>query len=498
MRQLLIGFLLLGMALPVAAQAAAPATTTEDVSIPVDELKVLVKPLTREELETEIEAWYERVREKAGAISAAQQSVKKTREAIDEAGEDPAAAQRSIQEATQAEEQASTGIEDPEAAAAAETAGEPADSEASDTEERLEAQATAQKDKALEGLAALQAEQTALIERFRVVLDSFARKGGEAQPYEQYVDALQAVELDPSGIEETWAAARGWLRSDEGGIRLAWRIFAFLGILVVFWVLARAVAALTHRGLERSSRMSLLARSLIERSIRNVVIGVGLLVAVASLGVEIGPLLAAVGAAGFIVGFALQGTLSNFASGLMILTYRPFDVGDVVEAGGVTGKVAEMNLVSTTFLTFDNQKIIVPNNSIWGNVITNVTAEDVRRVDLTFGVAYDAELERVERVLHETVHNHKLVLDDPEPVIKLHELADSAVVYVCRPWTRTEDYWTVYWDITHTVKDRFDAEGISIPFPQREIHLRHDGAATEGAGGARGTEPAPAEPGSSA
>jgi small conductance mechanosensitive channel len=182
----------------------------------------------------------------------------------------------------------------------------------------------------------------------------------------------------------------------------------------------------------------------------------------------------------------------------MILTYRPFDVGDVVEAGGVTGKVAEMNLVSTTFLTFDNQKIIVPNNSIWGSVITNVTAENVRRVDLTFGVAYDAELDQVERVLHETVHNHKLVLDDPEPVIKLHELADSAVVYVCRPWVRTEDYWTVYWDLTRTVKDRFDAEGISIPFPQREIHLRHDGAATEGAGGAQGTEPAPAEPGSSA
>jgi small conductance mechanosensitive channel len=156
---------------------------------------------------------------------------------------------------------------------------------------------------------------------------------------------------------------------------------------------------------------------------------------------------------------------------MMILMYRPFDVGDVVEAGGVKGRVNKMSLVNTTFLTLDNQRLIVPNNLIWQSVITNVTAQRTRRIDLMFGISYEDDVEKAERVLLEIVESHEAVLDDPEPVIKLHELGDSSVNFIVRPWVKTGVYWETYWDLTKAVKLRFDEEGISIPFPQRDVHV---------------------------
>jgi small conductance mechanosensitive channel len=198
---------------------------------------------------------------------------------------------------------------------------------------------------------------------------------------------------------------------------------------------------------------------------------IGFAIALTALEIDITPILAAIGAAGFIIGFALQGTLSNFASGLMILINRPFDEGDVVEAGGVTGTVKAMNLVSTTFRTFDNQTIHVPNNSIWGSVITNITANDTRRVDMQFGIGYEDDFEEAERIIRDVVDSHELVLKDPEPAVVLHELADSCVNIVCRPWVNTSDYWKVKTEVTRRVKQRFDEAGISIPFPQRDVHV---------------------------
>jgi len=195
------------------------------------------------------------------------------------------------------------------------------------------------------------------------------------------------------------------------------------------------------------------------------------LVALSQLGVSLGPLLAGLGIAGFIIGFALQDTLSNFASGMLILIYRPFDVGDFVEAGGVMGTVSHMSIVNTTFKTIDNQVLVVPNNKIWSSVITNVTAQRTRRVDLKITVSYSDDLNKVEQVLNSIVDEHDAVLDEPAPVIKLHELGDSGVMFVVRPWVKTEDYWPTYWDLLRSVKDRFDAEGITIPFPQRDVHM---------------------------
>jgi small conductance mechanosensitive channel len=232
-----------------------------------------------------------------------------------------------------------------------------------------------------------------------------------------------------------------------------------------------------RRGLARSKLViSSLAQDFFIKTTGRLIILFGLLIAIAQLGIEVGPLLAGLGIAGLVIGFALQDTLSNFASGLMILIYRPFDVGDVIEGGGVMGKVDQMNLVSTMVLTFDNQMLIVPNKQIWGGVIRNVTHQDKRRVDMTFGIGYSDDIPKAEKVLAEIVTSQKKVLKDPEPVIRLHELGDSSVNFVVRPWSKTDEYWDVYWDITREVKRRFDEEGISIPFPQRDVHIyREDG-----------------------
>jgi small conductance mechanosensitive channel len=143
----------------------------------------------------------------------------------------------------------------------------------------------------------------------------------------------------------------------------------------------------------------------------------------------------------------------------------------MVEAGGVFGKVNKMSIVSTTILTIDNQTIVVPNSKIWGDVIRNVTNQALRRVDLVFGISYSDDIPKAERVLMDILKQHDKVLDDPEPVVKLHKLGDSSVDFVVRPWVKAEDYWDVFWDVTRSVKMRFDEEGISIPFPQRDVHI---------------------------
>ena len=273
-----------------------------------------------------------------------------------------------------------------------------------------------------------------------------------------------------SGILSDWSASVADLVKSKGP-QLLFQLLIIIVILFIFSRLSRLAQALTKRGLRSSKvRLSKLLGDMIIAMAKNLVMLLGILIALSQVGISLGPLLAGLGIAGFIIGFALQDTLSNFASGMLILIYRPFDVGDFVTAGGVTGKVGHMSLVNTTFKTIDNQVLIVPNNLIWQSVITNVTAQRLRRVDLTFGVAYGDDVEKVERILAEIVAEHELVLEEPEPMIKLHELADSSVNFVCRPWVKTDDYWDVYWDLLRTVKLRFDAEGITIPFPQREIH----------------------------
>ena len=277
------------------------------------------------------------------------------------------------------------------------------------------------------------------------------------------------------GLLQQWLnSAKDWLI--DHGPQWAFKLLMFIVILAIFAALAKMVKRVAGRALASSRlRASRLLQDLFVSLVGKAIFLIGVLIALAQVGVQIGPVLAGLGIVGFIIGFALQETLSNFASGVMILVYRPFDVGDAIEAGGVSGKVKQMSLVSTTITTFDNQRVIVPNKKIWGDVIRNMNAEDMRRIDLLFGIGYDDDIERAEKILHEIVDDHELVLDDPAPVIKLHNLGESSVDFIVRPWVKTSDYWTAYWDITRAVKKRFDEEGISIPFPQQDMHVYHHG-----------------------
>ncbi len=258
----------------------------------------------------------------------------------------------------------------------------------------------------------------------------------------------------------------------ENGTVIMFKLLIFAAILFVFKLLANVVGKLVERSVSTSGlQLSQLLQDMIISSASRIVMITGVLIALSQIGFSLGPLLAGLGVAGFIVGFALQDTLGNFASGMMILIYRPFDNGDLIETGGVLGTVASMNLVSTTLLTIDNQTMIIPNNKIWGDVIKNITNQRHRRVDMVFGIGYGDDIEKTERVLQEIVADHEKVLELPETTIKLHKLNDSSVDFIVRPWVNTPDYWDVYWDITREVKMRFDKEGISIPFPQRDVHF---------------------------
>jgi len=462
--------------------------TTADPDVPLEDLRVMVKPLTKSELEVEANAWFELLRAKSRQISVLRLGVRKTTAAV--AADDEAEAEAALKEVEQITETAEKEVEQTEeeiTQSAQENLGveendpaeddppaepEPTDNSTSTQTDSPAVDAASElKGNLLSNINELQDERSALYDRLTIVLDSLEAKGGEVSDYRMYAEAVTRVELETSDAEAAWSAVIGWLSSKEGGQRWAWNLARFVLVLIVAYVVSRIIATVVNWLLERKVHLSQLAEQLISNTIRNILLIVGFAVALTTLEIDVTPLLAAIGATGLVVGLALQDSLSNVASGFMILINRPFDVGHVVTAGGVTGTVNRMNLVSTTFRTFDNQTIYVPNNEIWNNTITNITANDTRRVDLEFGIGYDDDFEQAEQVIMQAVEDHELVLSDPAPQVVTHTLADSSVNIVCRPWVKTENWWQVKTDITREVKRRFDDQGISIPFPQRDIHL---------------------------
>ncbi|KKD00713.1 mechanosensitive ion channel family protein [Photobacterium halotolerans] len=272
-------------------------------------------------------------------------------------------------------------------------------------------------------------------------------------------------------IVSAWAESlKTWLIDNTP--QVLFKVFIFALVLLLFRLLKNLTRKVVKRAVASPNlKMSQLMQDFFISMSGKAVFFLGLLIALSQVGLNLAPILTGFGVAGVIIGFALQDTLSNFASGMMLLIYRPFDVGDFVEAGGVSGKVSHMSLVNTTIRTFDNQIIIVPNSKIWGDTIKNVTHERVRRVDMVFGIGYKDSIEQAEAILHDIIDNHPAVLRTPEKTIKVHTLNTSSVDFIVRPWVKTDDYWDVYWDVTREVKLRFDKEGVSIPFPQQDVHL---------------------------
>jgi small conductance mechanosensitive channel len=265
-------------------------------------------------------------------------------------------------------------------------------------------------------------------------------------------------------MEGMVAKLQGW--SEVFGLKI---LTAILIVVVGRWV-ARFIRNTTEKMMTRSNVDAALVSfvgNLIYVSLLTFVI----LAALAQLGIQTTSFIAVIGAAGLAVGLALQGSLANFAAGVLMLIFRPFGVGDFIEGGGVTGIVEEIQIFTTQLRTPDNKTIIVPNAKITGDNITNYTRKENRRVDLVIGVSYQDDIENVKAVVADVLNGDERVLKDPAPTIAVLELGDSSVNFAVRPWVKTDDYWGVYFDTTEKIKKRFDAEGISIPFPQRDVHL---------------------------
>jgi small conductance mechanosensitive channel len=291
-------------------------------------------------------------------------------------------------------------------------------------------------------------ERTKLTDKFGIIVDSMELKGGDPDivaGYRKYISGALTAELQATDFKTMFSSALDWGVSKEGGIGFLIKAASIIGALFALIIVARLVRGVAARGVRRIGHLSQLMQDFLLKATFWLTFAIGLMIALSLFGVNITPLFAVLGGASFILAFAMQETLGNLASGLMIMINKPFDVGDLVDTNGILGEVQAVSTVSTTVRTLDNQVVILPNSAVWGSIITNVTVSPVRRVDMVFGIGYS------------------------------DELGDSSVNFICRPWARTEDYWTVYWDLTRQVKERFDAAGVSIPFPQRDVHLYQAG-----------------------
>jgi len=310
--------------------------------------------------------------------------------------------------------------------------------------------------------------------KLSLVANAWEAKGGKPEAIADiraYRNSMLVDEVRQSDWKTLTKRVLEWAKAPDGGLQLLTRFAIFVCALLILIIIARTARRLTRGAIVRVPNLSQLLQSFIVVVVYWASIAIGFMILLTAMGFNITPLFAVLGGASFIVAFALQETLGNLAAGLMIMVNRPFDEGDYVDIGGTAGTVKSMSMVATTITTADNQVIVVPNNKVWGNIIRNVTTSPTRRVDMVFGIGYGDSISKAQAVLTDVVTTHPLVLDEPAPVIRVHELSDSSVNFVVRPWVNGGDYWNVYWDLMQQVKERFDIDGISIPYPQRDVHL---------------------------
>ncbi|MEK9995904.1 MAG: mechanosensitive ion channel family protein [Halieaceae bacterium] len=314
--------------------------------------------------------------------------------------------------------------------------------------------------------------------RLRGVVDQLQRLGGDTLEMRRTLfeirGSLALSLVDTAMINVIYAEITekfdAWL-ANRGATTLISALL-FVLILVVSRWLAGVARRVTERALRHSDQsISQLLKETMISMAGTIVFLLGLLVALSQIGVSVAPMIAGLGVVGFIVGFALQDTLANFASGAMILAYRPFDTGDFISAADVEGEVRKMNLVNTTIVTIENKVLIIPNSKIWGGVILNFTGQNLRRTDIIYSVSFEDDLDKVQGILEELVASDERFLQTPEPVIRVKRLGDYSIDFLVRAYVKTGEFWESVWALNKAVKQRFDAEGITIPFPQRDVHM---------------------------
>ena len=260
-------------------------------------------------------------------------------------------------------------------------------------------------------------------------------------------------------------------------VPFAWQILIALVVLIVGLKIIKKIASVISNRLSQSNIDASLSAFL--TSVVRVLLQIALIITVASmLGVEVTTFVALIASIGFAIGLALQGSLANFAGGVLILTLKPFQVGDYIEAAGFAGTVHEIQVFYTVLNTPDNRKIVIPNGNLSNNSAVNYSAYDTRRINFQFGVGYNDDIHKVKDTLQTLAAEHELILDDPPPQVVLGEHGDSALMFYLRVWCKSEDYWVIYFDMMEKVKIAFDQEGINIPYPQLDVHT-HQGSLGE-------------------
>lgn len=471
------------------ATESTSSTTATNPLIDTDELTLLLSPLTVDELNIEVAAWFGILRVKAREVSEAEILINQEKKRISnvqkivEVSKGSATIFNTRNSDDVSVEKLKKDIEKIKLIAnsfeqekANQVVNEMTKSGESLTELSKKAESVKndlQKRRGylIKNLTHLRSNKNEVSDRFQLVINAWEDKGGKGDEYHLYIKALSGTAVDLTDSDAAWLTVEGWLVSSDGGLKWLANVIKFFISLIIVYILSITIGKIIDTALNRNKKASILLKKFIQISLRRVIIIIGFIMSLTLIEIDVTPLLALIGAAGLVVGLALQGTLSNFASGMLILIYRPFDVGDIITTDGVSGTVHSMTLLSTSVRTFDNQHLIVPNNTIWGSTITNVTGSKTRRVDLVFGIGYHDDIAKAEAIMQGIVDNHPLVLKSPEPIIKVNELGQSSVNFVCRPWVITENYRNVFWDITRQVKEEFTKQGVTIPFPQHDVHV---------------------------
>ena len=277
------------------------------------------------------------------------------------------------------------------------------------------------------------------------------------------MDELQVPDLgvDWTGLYEQFQTV---------GVSFGIKIIAAIAIFFIGRMIARVVTN-GIRKLMASQEVDKILETFVSNLVYWALMTFVIIAAINQVGVQTTSLIAIIGAAGLAVGLAMQGSLANFAAGVLIVMFRPYKVGDFVEAAGIAGSVVQVQMLTTILTTGDNKQIVVPNAQIMGSIITNYSANDTRRVDLVVGIGYDDDIDKARDTIQQLVDADDRILKDPACLIAVSELADSSVNFVVRPWVKSSDYWGANFDLTEAIKKRFDKEGISFPYPQQDVHL---------------------------
>ncbi|NEP61674.1 MAG: mechanosensitive ion channel [Symploca sp. SIO2G7] len=464
----------------LAAGSAAYDVATEEIDA-LDQALVDLE-LAEEALEEAIPGSPE-YQELSIAVEAARTVVIEAAEAISDEGLAPeqAAEQDSIEsEAAEsvlnditADIEAAGDQVDGETEVAATEAAENPGEQLEDLAEELDAVAEVESDlknQLVVNVTDLQGEQTLLVERLTVVLDALEQKGGDTTSYRKYIDAVSGIELDITDTEGLGVRLVSWLKSEEGGLRWGLNLAKFVSILLASAILSRLLARLSDRVLTRVGGTSTLFRDFAVIVIQRGVLVTGALLAISSLGVSLGPVLALVGGASFVLAFALQSNLGNFASGLMLLVNKPFDVGDEVRVAGYWAYVESISLASTKLQGFDGSVVTLPNNTVWGGDIINYTHSDIRKQMIYIYVKFTQDISKIYQMWMELAASHPQILDDPAPGwFPWNGHYDYHICIGLSAWCKTDVYWSVYIELLQELQKRLENMDIELAVPVQEI-----------------------------